>query len=66
MVTGSCLVGHALTPDRDVTHLQCSYCVNPSSYLVHVVDAVFLKRTRPRAERADGQPLARLTPGFCP
>ena len=27
---------------------------------------VFLKRTRPRAERADGQPLARLTPGFLP
>ena len=37
-----------------------------SSWQFHVVEEGFLKRTRPRAERADGQPLARLTPGFCP
>ena len=39
---------------------------NPSSYQLRVAHACFLKRTRPRAERADGQPLARLTPGFLP
>ena len=39
---------------------------NPSRHPNHVVVSGFLKRTRPRAERADGQPLARLTPGFLP
>ena len=37
---------------------------NPSTYLIHVVDAAFSKRTRPRAERAGGQPLGRLTSVF--
>ena len=44
---------------------------NPKLTLVsqqqfHVVEEGFLKRTRPRAERTGGQPLARLTPGFLP
>ena len=40
--------------------------IKPVEPTKRVLDAVFLKRTRPRAERADGQPLARLTPGFLP
>jgi hypothetical protein len=40
--------------------------LNPSRCRLPLGYAVFLKRTRPRAERADGQPLARLTPGFLP
>ena len=39
-------------------------CVNPSTHRSHQVASAFLKRTRPRAERAGGQPLGRLTSGF--
>jgi hypothetical protein len=38
--------------------------LNPSTYLFHVVEEGFSKRTRPRAERAGGQPLGRSTTGF--
>ena len=62
---------------KDVTQYQIQWVgrglcsrlgttINPSTHRFCVADACFLKRTRPRAERADGQPLARLTPGFLP
>jgi hypothetical protein len=53
---------------HDYSYTQSPYTVsvNPSTYQLRVAYACFLKRTRPRAERADGQPLARLTPGFLP
>ena len=45
-------------------HAEATVAVNPSTYLFHVVEEGFSKRTRPRAERAGGQPLGRLTSGF--
>ena len=38
--------------------------LNPSAYLIPLVDSAFSKRTRPRAERAGGQPLGRSTSVF--
>ena len=61
--------GHflAISPWTEPTSSETySKNLNPSSHRVRNAYACFLKRTRPRAERADGQPLARLTPGFLP
>ena len=38
--------------------------LNPSRHGIRMADAAFSKRTRPRVERAGGQPLGRLTSGF--
>ena len=45
-------------------HAEATVAVNPSTYRSHQVALGFSKRTRPRAERAGGQPLRRLTSVF--
>ena len=55
-------VQHVCTPHATLPAWKLM--LNPSTCRSHLVASGFSKRTRPRAERAGGQPLGRLTSGF--
>ena len=49
---------------RGCLSAMCILPFNPSTHRFRQAESCFSKRARPRAERAGGQPLGRLTSGF--